>query len=106
MVSPGLSQAMRAEVTSQTNLFADGRDELPGLATSNRLREIIGFGIEEKEMLWIFDDIGVSRKILPEYFPGIGIDKDLVAFAAFLLFDSETLFDYLSIIYEMTDLQT
>jgi hypothetical protein len=49
-------------------------------------------------MLGITGDIGVSRQILPEYFPDIGIDKDLVGFAAFLLFDLETLIDGLAII--------
>jgi hypothetical protein len=57
-------------------------------------------------MLGIADNIGVSRKIFPECFSNIGIDRDLVAFAAFLLFDLETLSDRLPIIYEMTDPQT
>ncbi len=69
MISPGLSQTVGAEVSSQTNLFADGSDELPSLTTSNGGSEIVGFGIEEKEMLGIADNIGVSCKILLENIP-------------------------------------
>ena len=31
MIPPGLSQTVSAEVSSQTNLLADGSDELPGI---------------------------------------------------------------------------
>jgi hypothetical protein len=63
MVTPGLSQAMGAEVPSQTNLIANGGDKLPGLPTPNRNSETIGIGVEEKEMQGIICDIGVRRKI-------------------------------------------
>jgi hypothetical protein len=103
MIPPGLSQAVGAEVASQSNLPANSRNELPGLPTSNRYSEIIGFGVEEKKILGIADNIGISRKKLSECFSNIGIDRDLVAFAAFLLFELETLSDRLPIIYEMTN---
>lgn len=35
MKCPGLSQTMSTEVAPQTNLLADGIDELPGLTTPN-----------------------------------------------------------------------
>ena len=106
VISPGFPQGMGTVISSQPNIITDRNDELPGLPASNGFSEITRFGVEEKEMLGITGDIGVNRKILPEYFPDTGIDKDIVAFAPFLLFDSETLFDGLSIIHEMTDLQT
>jgi len=106
MIPPGLSQTVGAEVSSQTNLLADGSDELSGLSTTNGFSEIIVLRIEEQKMLWIAGDVGVSRKILLENLPDTCIDKNLMAFALFLLFDLETVFEALSIIHEMTDLQS
>jgi len=104
MITPGLSQTVGAEVPSQTNLPADGSDQLPSLTTTNGFIEIIGLSIEEKKMLWIAVNIGVSNKILLEYLPDTCVDKDLMAFTSFLLFDPETVFESLSIIHEMYDL--
>ena len=106
MVTPGLSQAVGAEIASQTNLLADRSNELPGLATTNRDVEIIGLRIEKEEMLWIAGHVGVGHKIFVEYLPDACIDKDLVAFATFLLFDLETAFDTLLSIHNMPDPQT
>jgi len=48
MVTPGLAQAVSAIVSLQSNLIADGRDELPGLATLNRFS--IGVGLVLKNI--------------------------------------------------------
>ena len=59
MVAPGFSQTVCAEVAAQAHLSADGGDDFPGLATSDRLYKTIGFGIEKDEMLVIADDFRI-----------------------------------------------
>ena len=97
---------MRAKVTPQTNLLADGSDELPSLTTANGFSEIVGLCVEEKEMFRIAGNFGVSRKILLENFSDTCVDKDFMTFAPFLLFDLKTVSETFSIIHKMTDPQT
>ena len=61
MVSPGFSQAVGAKVSSQSDLIADGSDELPGLTTANGFRKILLFCVEEKEMMGITGYLGISN---------------------------------------------
>jgi hypothetical protein len=104
MISPGFSQTVGTKVSPKTDLLADGSDELPGLTTTNGFSLIMDFRIEEKEMLWIGDNIGISLKILLEYLTNARVDKDLMTFAPFLLFDLKTTFDVLLVIQEVPNL--
>jgi hypothetical protein len=46
VVSPSLAQAVSTIVALKSNILADVRDELPGLAALDRLIIGIGFGVE------------------------------------------------------------
>jgi len=44
-------------------LLTDGGDDFPGLTSSDRLHQIVGFGIEKGEVVMIASDLRIYCKI-------------------------------------------
>ena len=55
---------LRTHLTAaQAHLLTDGGDDFPGLTSSDRLHQIVGFGIEKGEVVMIASDLRIYCKI-------------------------------------------
>ena len=104
VIAPGLTQAMCAEVTTQPHLFANGRDDLPGLATPDRLQKTVVLSIEEDEVVLVTDNFRVCCNLLIQCILDTVINHDFLTFATLLFFDPKSPLDVLIVIQEMVNL--
>ena len=63
MIAPGFTQAVCAVVSPQSNLTANGINNLPGLTAFDRFVEIVGSGLEKEEIIVVIYYRWVSQQI-------------------------------------------
>jgi hypothetical protein len=96
---------MCAEVSIQTHLLADGRDELPGLSSLYGFSIGVGFGVEKYIILWIIINTRISFQELCESLLNTIINHNFLALTPFCLFDPKSSFGSTTFIYKMTNTQ-